>query len=163
MSFVAFYGSKKRKKTYLFYLRTYWLVEDIFRTETLPCRQIRWDLLHIVHLICHLGHLYHYRVSIVRDVLFHFYLLPLFFLLGVLPKWDMRGFYWRVLSGFLTSHSFNVTFLTLGLQLTVTSGFGRNPVNREIASSSGASEHQDIFPPDFFQFSFLKKTWKNMI
>jgi hypothetical protein len=27
----------------------------------------------------------------------------------------MRGFYWRVLSVFLTSHSFSVTFLTLGL------------------------------------------------
>jgi hypothetical protein len=34
------------------------------------------------------------------------------------------------------------------------SGLGRNPGNREIASSSGASGHQDIFFSIFFQFFF---------
>jgi hypothetical protein len=40
----------------------------------------------------------------------------------------------------------------------------RNPGNREIDSSSGASEHQDIFFLDFFRFFsifFLKKLEKN--
>jgi hypothetical protein len=46
------------------------------------------------------------------------------------------------------------------------SGLPSNPANREIASSSGASEHQDIFFFDFFQFflaAFSQKTFKNMI
>jgi hypothetical protein len=51
--------------------------------------------------------------------------------------------------------------------LSVMSGLARNPANREITSSSGASEHQDIFFFDFFSifFSlhFLKKLGKNMI
>jgi hypothetical protein len=34
--------------------------------------------------------------------------------------------------------------------------------NREIISSSGASEHHDIFFLDFFQFS-SQKTWENLI
>ena len=49
------------------------------------------------------------------------------------------------------------------LWLSGTSGLASNPANREIASSSGASEHQDIFFSDFFSIFFLKKTWKNMI
>jgi hypothetical protein len=44
------------------------------------------------------------------------------------------------------------------------SGLASNPANREIASSSGASEHQDIFFFDFFKiffsFFFLKKLEK---
>jgi hypothetical protein len=39
--------------------------------------------------------------------------------------------------------------------LSGTSGLASNPANREIASSSGASEHQDII---FFRFFFWKKT-----
>jgi hypothetical protein len=35
------------------------------------------------------------------------------------------------------------------------SGLASNPANREIASSSGASEHQDIFFSDFFSIFFL--------
>jgi hypothetical protein len=78
-------------------------------------RKIRsWGFLYRV--ICHLGRLYHYLVLFVRDVLFHFYILPLFFLLGVLSKWNMRGFYLRVLSDFLASHSFSVTLFTLGVR-----------------------------------------------
>jgi len=38
--------------------------------------------------------------------------------------------------------------------LSLTSGLASNPANREIASSSGASEHQDIFFFDFFSFFF---------
>jgi hypothetical protein len=34
------------------------------------------------------------------------------------------------------------------------SGLASNPANREIASSSGASEHQDIFFFDFFSIFF---------
>ena len=40
------------------------------------------------------------------------------------------------------------------IRLSLTSGLGSNPANREIASSSGASEHQDIFFPDFFSIFF---------
>jgi hypothetical protein len=43
------------------------------------------------------------------------------------------------------------------------SGLARNPANREITSSSGTSEHQDIFFSIFFNFflaSFSQKTWK---
>jgi hypothetical protein len=36
--------------------------------------------------------------------------------------------------------------------LSVMSGLASNPANREIASSSGASEHQDIFFPFFSIF-----------
>jgi hypothetical protein len=35
------------------------------------------------------------------------------------------------------------------------SGLASNPANKEIASSSGASEHQDIFFFDFFSTFFL--------
>ena len=38
--------------------------------------------------------------------------------------------------------------------LSLTSGLASNPANREIASSSGASEHQDIFFFDFFSIFF---------
>jgi hypothetical protein len=41
------------------------------------------------------------------------------------------------------------------VRLSVMSGLASNPANREIASSSGASEHQDIFFPDFFSIFFL--------
>jgi hypothetical protein len=47
--------------------------------------------------------------------------------------------------------------------LSVMSGLARNPANREITSSSGTSEHQDIFFSIFFNFflaSFSQKTWK---
>jgi hypothetical protein len=55
----------------------------------------------------HLGLLYHYRVSFVRDVLFHFELLPSFLLLGVLPKRLMRVFLSNSLINFsYTPHSF---------------------------------------------------------
>jgi hypothetical protein len=44
------------------------------------------------------------------------------------------------------------------------SGLASNPANREIASSFGTSEHQDIFFADFFSISFqlhfLKKLEK---
>jgi hypothetical protein len=40
------------------------------------------------------------------------------------------------------------------LRLSLTSGLASNPANREIASSSGASEHQDIFFFDFFSIFF---------
>jgi hypothetical protein len=39
-------------------------------------------------------------------------------------------------------------------RLSLTSGLASNPANREIASSSGASEHQDIFFFDFFSIFF---------
>ncbi len=39
-----------------------------------------------------------------------------FFLPCVLPKWQIMGFYSRVLSGFLTPHNFRLTLLTLGLR-----------------------------------------------
>jgi hypothetical protein len=39
-------------------------------------------------------------------------------------------------------------------RLSVMSGLASNPANREIASSSGASEHQDIFFFDFFSIFF---------
>jgi hypothetical protein len=42
--------------------------------------------------------------------------------------------------------------------LSGTSGLASNPANREIASSSGASEHQDIFFFDFFSIFFPQKT-----
>jgi len=42
------------------------------------------------------------------------------------------------------------------------SGLASNPANREIASSSGASEHQDIFFFDFFQFFFSFIFSKNL-
>jgi hypothetical protein len=41
--------------------------------------------------------------------------------------------------------------------LSGTSGLASNPTNREIDSSSGASDHQDFFF-DFFSIFFLKKT-----
>jgi hypothetical protein len=44
--------------------------------------------------------------------------------------------------------------------LSVTSGSVSNPANWEIASSSGASEHQDIFLPVVFQFFSLQKLEK---
>jgi hypothetical protein len=43
-------------------------------------------------LICHLGLLYHYRVSFVLDVFHHSKILPSSFLLGGLPKRHM----WKV-------------------------------------------------------------------
>ena len=46
--------------------------------------------------------------------------------------------------------------------LSLTSGLASNPANREIASSSGASEHQDIFFFDFFQFFFSFIFSKNL-
>jgi hypothetical protein len=46
------------------------------------------------------------------------------------------------------------------LGLSGTSGLASNPANREIASSFGASEYQDIFFAIFFQFFFLKKLEK---
>jgi hypothetical protein len=49
-------------------------------------------------------------------------------------------------------------------RLSVMSGLASNPANSEIASSSGASEHQDIFSPVFFsiffELHFLKKLEK---
>jgi hypothetical protein len=55
-------------------------------------------------------------------------------------------------------------------RLSGTSGLANNPANREIASSSGASVHQDILFFGFFFKFFQKKleknsekTWKNMI
>jgi hypothetical protein len=42
--------------------------------------------------------------------------------------------------------------------LSGTSGLASNPANREIASSSGASEHQDIFFFDFYSIFFPQKT-----
>ncbi len=39
-------------------------------------------------------------------------------------------------------------------RLSLMSGLASNPANREIASSSGASEHKDIFFSIFFQFFF---------
>ena len=47
--------------------------------------------------------------------------------------------------------------------LSVMSGLGRNPANRQMTSSSGALEHQDIFFLDFFSFCIFQKTWKNMV
>ncbi len=44
--------------------------------------------------------------------------------------------------------------------LSGTSGLASNPANREIASSSGASEHQDIFFSRFFFNFFLSKNLK---
>ncbi len=44
--------------------------------------------------------------------------------------------------------------LKFGQRLSVMSGLASNPANREIASSSGASEHQDIFFSRFF-FNFF--------
>jgi hypothetical protein len=41
------------------------------------------------------------------------------------------------------------------------SGLASNPANREIASSSGASEHQDIFFSRFF-FNFFSKKLENI-
>ena len=39
-------------------------------------------------------------------------------------------------------------------RLSLMSGLASNPANREIASFSGASEHQDIFFFDFFSIFF---------
>ena len=49
----------------------------------------------LYRLICHLGLLYHYRVSCGLDVLHHSYLLPSSFLLGDLPKRHMWGVFHR--------------------------------------------------------------------
>ncbi len=48
-----------------------------------------WGLIYL--LTCHPVLLSLWHDLFVGDVLFHFYLLPLFLLLGVLPKWHMRG------------------------------------------------------------------------
>ena len=48
-------------------------------------------------------------------------------------------------------------------RLSAMSGLASNPANREIASSSGASEHRDIFFFGFFSIFFLEKTLNNMI
>ena len=53
-------------------------------------------------------------------------------------------------SSFLTSD----TELVNKYWLSVMSGLASNPANREIVSSSGASEHQDIFFLDFFSIFF---------
>ncbi len=55
---------------------------------------------------------------------------------------------------------------TLHFGLSVMSGLARNPAIREIASSSGESEHQDIFFFDFSSIFFsciFSKNLKNMI
>jgi hypothetical protein len=46
--------------------------------------------------------------------------------------------------------------------LSVMSGLASNPANREIASSSGVSEYQDIFFSIFFQFCFSCIFSKNL-
>jgi hypothetical protein len=47
-------------------------------------------------------------------------------------------------------------------RLSGTSGLGSNPANREITSSSGASEYQDILFFDFYSFFLKKVLWKNL-
>ena len=54
-----------------------------------------------IPLICHLGLLYHYRVSFVLGVPHHFYPLPSSFFLRVLPKCYRLGVHFRSLSFFL--------------------------------------------------------------
>ncbi len=58
----------------------------------------------LYHLICHLGLLYHYRVSCGLDVLHHSYLLPSSFLLGDLPNRHMWGVFHRSYIGFSWLH-----------------------------------------------------------
>ncbi len=74
-----------------------------------------WGFLYL--LTCPLGLLYLLRTLFVGDALFHFQFLPLFLLLGLLPKRHMRGHYGFsdliVLLAFLTPYSFSVTFFTL--------------------------------------------------
>ena len=75
-------------------------VRKLTKTQTAIRRKFRlWGFLY--HSICLLGLLCHYRVSFVLVVKHHFYPPPSFLSLFVLPKRQMLGFSFIVLSSFI--------------------------------------------------------------